>query len=147
MRTVRIALFLMGVLLVSPWAGLSHHAFTPVYDGSKVVTIAGAVTAFRFINPHALMSIDVTDATGQVVTWTVEFGGNLQLIEAGWTSESVKAGERVTVSGNPTHTGSPRIAFTRLVKTDGTALLPLGEQMLKSIEEQRRQRALAREKK
>jgi hypothetical protein len=147
MTPTRICALVIAALLLYPAQGVSHHAFSPVYDGSKVVSIDGVVTEFRFINPHALMSLDVRDAAGNVVKWTVEFGGNLQLIEAGWSADSVKVGERLRVSGNPTHTGSPRIAFTRLTKADGTELLPLSEKMTNAIEEERRRRALAREKK
>ena len=85
--------------------------------------------------------MDVTDDTGKVVKWAVEFAGLLNLSEVGWTAESIKAGERVTVTGNPTHTPSPRMAFRRLVRSDGTVLLPAGPQRLNAIEEEHRERA------
>jgi len=102
------------------------------------------VTEFRFINPHAIMLMDVTDESGRVAKWTVEFAGRLNLSEVGWTADSVKAGERITVTGNPTHTGSQRMFFRKLVRVDGSELLPAGPQRLKAIEEERRQRALQR---
>ncbi len=147
MRPTLLSLVVTTAVLLWPRPGVSHHAFTPVYDGSKEVTIVGVVTEFRFVNPHAFMFLDVADASGRVVKWTVEFGGNLQLIEAGWRADSVKPGERVRLSGNPTHTGSPRMAFTRLVKADGTEMLALGEQRVNAVEEERRRRALDRVKK
>jgi hypothetical protein len=126
-------------------AGASaHHAFSPVYDQKQVVTVEGVVTQFNFVNPHAMMFMEVTDKAGKVVKWTVEFAGRLNLSEVGWTANSIKAGERVTVSGNPTHTGSQRMFFRRLVRGDGTELLPAGPQRLKAIEEERRQRARQR---
>jgi len=91
--------------------------------------------------------MDVADESGKVkvLLWTVEFAGRLNLSEVGWTAESIKTGERVTVTGNPTHTGSQRIFFRRLVRADGTELLPAGPQRLTAIEEERRQRARQRD--
>src|SRR5881409_1341405 len=144
MKMLREWLFVIP-LLVLPVAGArAHHAFSPVYDEKRVITVAGVVTQFKFVNPHAMMFMDVTDEAGKVVTWAVEFAGRLNLSEVGWTADSVKAGERVTVTGNPTHTGSQRIFFRRLVRADGTELLPAGPQRLKAVEEERRQRALQR---
>jgi hypothetical protein len=122
----------------------AHHAFSPVYDEKRTITVEGVVTQFKFVNPHATMSMDVTDKTGKTVKWIVEFAGRLNLGDAGWTEESIKAGERVKVTGNPTHTGSQRIFFRRLVRPDGTELLPGSAQRLNAIEQQRRERARQR---
>jgi hypothetical protein len=125
----------------------SHHSFSGVYDGSRVVTVTGVVTQFKFINPHALMLMDVTDESGKVSKWTVEFAGRLNLSEIGWTADSIKAKERVTVTGNPTHAaGLPRLAFVKIVKADGTVLVPANQERSNAIDEERRQRALARDK-
>lgn len=125
----------------------SHHSFSGVYDGSRVVTVSGVVTQFKFVNPHALLLMDVTDESGKVSKWTVEFAGRLNLSEVGWTADSIKAKERVTVTGNPTHAaGLPRLAFVKIVKADGTVLLPANQEHYNAIDEERRQRALARDK-
>ena len=144
MRLLREWFFVIPTLLVCVAVASAHHAFSPVYDEKRVITVAGVVTQFKFMNPHAMMFMDVTDDSGKVAKWTVEFAGRLNLSEVGWSADSVKAGERITVTGNPTHTGSPRIFFRRLVRADGTELLPAGPQRLKSIEEERRQRAAQR---
>jgi hypothetical protein len=124
----------------------SHHAFSPVYDAKKTIVVEGVVTQFRFVNPHAMMLMNVTDkTTGTVVTWNVEFAGRLNLEEAGWTADSIKPGEHVKVTGNPTWTGSQRMAFVKLVRADGTQLEPGRAQRLSAIEEERRQRAKQRE--
>ena len=144
MRLLRAWLFVIPVLVLSAAGASSHHAFSPVYDEKRLITVAGVVTQFRFVNPHAMMLMDVTDESGKVVKWAVEFAGSLNLSEVGWTAASIKAHERVTATGNPTHTGSQRMFFRRLVRPDGTELLPAGPQRLKAVEEERRQRALQR---
>ncbi|HEY5566306.1 MAG TPA: hypothetical protein VIM81_03565, partial [Gammaproteobacteria bacterium] len=85
-----------------------------------------------------------SDDAGNVVEWTVEFSGRLNLTVGGWTDDTISPGERVTVSGNPTHTGSPRMFFRRLVRADGTELRPPSAARQGAIEEERRQRARAR---
>ena len=90
------------------------------------------------------MFMDVAAESGKIVKWTVEFDGNLNLSEKGWTANTIKARERVSVTGNPTHTGSPRMFFTKLVRADGTELVREDIRRSKAIEEERRQRALQR---
>lgn len=140
MTWLRAAVLAPPMLALTALAATPHHAFSPVYDENRVITVAGVVTEFRFVNPHAMMFMNVTDDTGKVVQWTVEFAGRLNLSEFGWTAESIKTGERVTVTGNPTHTGSVRMFFRKIVRADGTELLPGNAQRLDTIEEQRRRR-------
>ncbi len=144
MKWLRASLCIAPVLALTAADARPHHAFSPVYDEKRVITVAGVVTEFRFVNPHTMMNMDVTDEAGKVGSWVVEFAGRLNLSEFGWTASSVKAGERVTVTGNPTHTGSQRMFFRRLVRADGTELLPGAAQRLNTIEEERRQRARQR---
>jgi hypothetical protein len=129
-----------GIWLLCLDAANAHHAFAPVYDGGRTVTVAGIVTAFRLVNPHAQMSVDVTDDAGKVVTWNVEFDGRLNLTNGGWSDDTVTIGERLSVTGNPTHTGSSRMFFVSLQKADGTALLRPAIARFQALEEQRRQR-------
>ena len=141
----RYAGFLAIAALVCPVeVARAHHAFSAEFDESRTISVQGVVTEFRLVNPHATMSVDVRDETGKIVKWEVEFAGRLNLAKGGWTPNTIKAGERVTVTGNPTHTGSSRIAFRRLVRADGTELVRPGDKVLDKIEEERRQRARQR---
>lgn len=141
---MRAALFVLPMLVLAAAEAIPHHAFSPVYDEQRLITVAGVVTEFRFVNPHAMLVMDVTDEAGKAGQWVVEFAGRLNLSEFGWTADSIKAGERVTVTGNPTHTGSQRVFFRRLVRADGTELLPGNAQRLDTVEEERRRRARQR---
>src|SRR5215813_12400401 len=141
----RRLLFAILSILACAATAMSHHSFAAVYDDTKLLTLSGVVTEFKFVNPHAIMYMDVTDASGKVSKWTVEFAGRLNLSNIGWTADSIKSGERVTVTGNPTHTGSDRIAFCKLVHADGTELLPAGPQRADDLEQERQQRARERD--
>jgi hypothetical protein len=144
MSLLRALVFAVPILMLTVVRVDTHHAFSPVYDAKRTITVDGVVTQFRFVNPHAMMLMDVTDKAGKVEKWNVEFAGRLNLEEAGWTADSIKAGERVKVTGNPTWQSSPRMAFVRLVRADGTTLEPGRAQRLNAIEEERRQRAKQR---
>src|SRR5262252_1496469 len=144
MRSTCRSLFVVGALMLSARTATPHHSFSAVYDDKRTVDVTGVVTQFRFVNPHALLFMDVTDSTGKVVKWTIEFAGRLNLSEVGWTADSVKSGERVTVTGNPAHAIPARMSFLRLVRADGSVLLPAGPQRTDAIEEERRERARLR---
>jgi hypothetical protein len=145
MKRLSFYLLVMLMLLVSATRLYSHHSFSAVYDGTKQTTIAGVVTQFKFVNPHAMMYLDVKDDSGKTVKWIVEFDGRLNLSNFGWTENSIKSGEHVTVTGNPSHTDTTRIFFLKLLHADGTELLRGSLQRANSIEEDRRQRALQRD--
>src|ERR1044071_5218119 len=118
---------LCALLLGLPYRVVTaHHAFSPVYDGSKTVTIVGTLTDFRLVNPHAMMTVDVVDKAGKHVPWTVEMPGLLSLTRHGWTPKTVSVGDRLTISGNPTHTGSARGAVKRIVLPNGKEKLGPG---------------------
>ena len=141
---IRVKFFSAVAVLAYGTAAIAHHAFTPVYDGGQTISVSGTVIEFHLVNPHATMLLVRENADGSAETWTVEFDGLLNLTVAGWTEDIISAGERVTVEGNPTHTGSARMFFTRLVRADGTELLrPLLERA-NAIDELRRQRTRTR---
>ena len=143
MRARVVWLALLALAASTGIAG-AHHSFSAVYDGKRSVTVTGVVTQFRFVNPHALMTLEVTDKDGKVVTWVIEFAGRLNLSEIGWSAESIRSGEKLTVTGNPTHEPLPRLAFQRIVKADGSELLPAAAQRNDTLEEERRERARRR---
>ena len=141
----RTLLMVLAVAFSTGTVPLAHHAATPVYDQSRTVTVEGVVTQFRFVNPHAMMTMDVRDASGKVTTWVVEFAGRLNLSEIGWTAESIKAGETMKVTGNPTWEKAPRLFFRRLVRADGTELLASQAQRADTVEEDRQRRIRERQ--
>src|SRR5215475_8237520 len=78
----------------------AHHSFAAEFDSNKSTTLTGSVTKLDWINPHARLFIEVKDADGKTVNWEVELGPPAILMRSGWTKNSVKSGDKVTVSGN-----------------------------------------------
>ncbi len=78
---------------------LAHHSFSAEYDRDKPVTLTGTVTRLEWTNPHARLYIDVKDEHGQLVNWDLELGPPNGLMRQGWTRNSLRAGQMVTVNG------------------------------------------------
>jgi Family of unknown function (DUF6152) len=100
------ALIMLG-LLVSASSAMAHHSFAAEYDSTKQVTVKGVVQKVAWVNPHAYVFIDVKDENGKVTTWAFESLSPNALARQGWTRNSLKAGEAVTVEGYLAKDGKP----------------------------------------
>src|SRR5262245_35229224 len=80
---------------------IAHHSFAAEYDGWKRVTLNGKVTKVEWMNPHAFFYIDVKDdKTNAVANWSCELGSPNGLMRLGWTRNSLKPDDQVTVVGS-----------------------------------------------
>jgi hypothetical protein len=100
----------------------AHHELRAEFDESKPVTLRGVVSRFEWNNPHALLYIDVTDASGAVTNWAVEWASPLDLRKAAWTREIVKVGDAVTVEGWPARDGSKLASGRSMLLAGGKRL-------------------------
>ena len=97
----------------------AHHSFAAEYDRNKPVTLTGAVTKVDWVNPHARFHMDVKDESGKIVNWEIELGSPAGLIRRGWTRNSLKIGEPVTVEGFLAKDGSPLANSSTVKLADG----------------------------
>jgi hypothetical protein len=108
MRTKIVVVVAAAVLLASAGRVLGHHSFSAEFDASKPFKMSGTVTKVEWMNPHTFFYIDVTDEkTKKVTNWAMEMGSPNGLMRQGWTRNSMKVGERVTVEGSLAKDGSP----------------------------------------
>ena len=77
----------------------AHHSNDYHFDRNVGVTVSGTVKAFRFVNPHARLLVDVTDEDGRVVTWDCEMAGANGLMRRGWTQEVFRPGDEIVIQG------------------------------------------------
>ena len=115
----RIALFVIGVALLSAQALSAHHSFAAEFDRNSPVTLTGSVTRVDWGNPHIWVFLDVKDDTGKVSNWGVEGGAPNALFRNGWRKDSLKVGDTVTVEGFKSKDGLPRANANRVTLPDG----------------------------
>lgn len=125
MRTLSVAAALVAALSaggVLSHTASAHHSFVVFFDDTKSITVSGSVTAFKFTNPHAIIELAVKNAQGRSETWRAETNAVTLLRRRGWTTESLKSGDAITIEGWPSRDGSKYMRVRRVVKADGTVL-------------------------
>jgi hypothetical protein len=115
----RVGVFaLAGTVLGAAWA---HHGDAGRFE-DQTVTLSGTVVALQLVNPHSTLIVDVEDDGGGVVRWRAEFSSPAQLMRNfGWDRNTLKAGDRVTMTGRPLKSGAPYINLSeraRLLRTE-----------------------------
>jgi hypothetical protein len=107
MRT-KFAVMVAGMALCAAVPLVAHHSFSAEFDASKTFKFTGPVTKVEWMNPHTFFYIDVKDEkTGKVTNWAMEMGSPNGLMRNGWTRNSMKIGDLVTVEGSMAKDGSP----------------------------------------
>jgi hypothetical protein len=107
------------IALVVPAA--AHHS-PAAFDRTKQVKLVGTVKEFRWQNPHTWIEVLVPNEQGQEVLWGIELTSPTYLVRAGWKSNTIKPGDKVTVVGNPVRSGEPSAIFVSLTLADGRTL-------------------------
>jgi hypothetical protein len=97
---------LIVTLLVTCSSMFAHHG-NVAYDEQHPITIAGNVTEFVWSNPHCQIYLDVKNDKGDVVAWSVESQSPGILHRNGWTRDSIKPGDHITVTLVPAKSGAP----------------------------------------
>ena len=106
MRMKFAALAVVTGLLLGTASAIAHHSFAAEFDASQAITLTGTVTKIEWMNPHTYFYIDVKEQTGQVVNWGLEMGSPNGLMRAGWTRNTLKVGDEVTVEGSQAKDGT-----------------------------------------
>jgi hypothetical protein len=110
-----------GILLFPAPPAEAHHS-NVAFEVTKVVTITGVVKEFRWANPHTWLTLTIDDGKGNKVDWSVEGRAPSVLLRAGWTRNSLKPGDAVTVDMSPAKDGTKTGLIARVTKSDGTIL-------------------------
>ena len=125
---IRFAMFVAGLAVVLAGVPMvAHHSFAAEFDASKPIKVTGTVTKIEWMNPHAYFYIDVTEA-GKVTNWGMEMGSPNGLMRQGWTRNSLKIGDVVTVEGSRAKDGSAIGNARSVVMADGKRLFAASSQ-------------------
>ena len=115
--TRKILLGLASVLVLNI-AAYAHHSLGATYESDKEVKLEGKIVQLLLRNPHSFLQIDVPDKDGALQRWSLEWRGSGQLGQAGIKRDTLKAGDAVVVTVNPSRTkGDNRGALKTLHRT------------------------------
>ena len=120
-----IAVLLAGLIAIHSVPAQAHHSIPAFWYPDKTIQVTGVVKEIKIINPHSVFVIEVTDPSGQKVDWTGVTASGAAMFRAGWTSETLKVGTKVTVEGNPPRKeGAKGILITSFTLPDGRKITP-----------------------
>ena len=109
---------------------LAHHSFSAEYNITQTMELKGSITSIEWVNPHAYVTIVVTDSAGATQEWRGEGGALSYLTDSGWSPEMlqqlVKSHDVVVVSGyrgRATSTPGNRMWVKAIELPDGRKLV------------------------
>jgi hypothetical protein len=90
---------------------------------SKTASYKATITKFEYSNPHTQVYFDVTDEKGNVEHWVAETTNPAMLNRVGWTRDTLKPGDQVTLIANPNKVGARVVFLEKVVFSDGKELM------------------------
>jgi hypothetical protein len=98
----------------------AHHSFAAEFDAEKPILLHGDVVKWEMINPHGWITLSVTTDDGKTTEWMVETSNPNGLMRLGWTKDSLKPGDEITVEAYQAKDGSNTANAARITLADGT---------------------------
>jgi hypothetical protein len=126
MRVKLLVLLAAALILAAPSQPLQAHHGGAAFDQTQSVTLQGTMTELQFANPHVLLFFDIKNDKGEMENWSGWLTAPNKLARAGWTKRTLKAGDKVVVTGTPHKSGQHVVQIRKLIGPDGTEL-PLFE--------------------
>lgn len=115
---------IIGLSIAVP--SYAHHSMTG-FDRAKTVTLTGTIKGFGWVNPHSWIEMEVPNPKGGTETWNIEMTAPGILAKAGWKSNTIKPGDKVTVAVHPLLTGEPGGLFVSVTLANGTVMMERGQ--------------------
>ena len=119
--TLGAAMVATGFLTL-PAQVVAHHSFAAEFDADSPIALTGIVTSVKWSNPHTFFYIDVENENGDWENWALELGSPNGLMRRGWTRNSLKIGDTVSVTGSRARDGSLKGNAREVVLASGQQL-------------------------
>ena len=91
-------------LLLSAIAAFAHHSLGATYDGNKTMQLDGKILQLLLRNPHSFLQVEAPDDKGVMQRWSLEWRSAGSLGQQNIKRDSLKAGEEVVITMNPSRT-------------------------------------------
>jgi hypothetical protein len=117
-----VVLTTLGALLAASASVHAHQSLAGVYAIGKEAKVTGAFKAFRLVNPHSIMKLDVKNKDGGLTEWTFIGGSVQQIARLGLKdgANALKPGDEITVTIVPAIDGkSPVGLLSAITYKDG----------------------------
>jgi hypothetical protein len=98
---------------------MAHHSNAAQFDSTKRVTMKGEITKIEWTNPHAFIYVNVKDAAGKVVNYSLEGFPPNTLLRTGWSQKDLKQGDVISFEGCVARDGSPILLAREVTLADG----------------------------
>lgn len=121
---IRLFVAVIAALVVGGVTAMAHHSAV-AFDQQKTLTITGTIKSYRFANPHVQLIVTVTRDDGSKFDMDVEAGAASVLNGLGFTKNTLKVGEAVTINGNPARQNPAQMLGKELFKKADGAYVPL----------------------
>lgn len=115
MKSKVFAVLVAGVVLLMVSGPMLAHHGGAQYETKHAVTVTGTVTEYMFTNPHVQIHFDVKDENGSVEKWVAETASPQRLFSFGWNAKTLKAGDKITVTGAQLKDGQKIVSVIKLV--------------------------------
>lgn len=121
--SIRHVLLVMVCLFIIPAASFAHHSVAGFFDPEKPVEIQGVVKSVQWRNPHTIFEVNVTDESGEVVTWHIESGALGVLRSRGLAREFVSPGDHVRIMGDASIRSRHEMFARNMLLRDGKEVI------------------------
>ena len=112
-----------ALTLISAGTALAHHS-RAIYDIENPVELMGTVVEWQFTNPHCIIVLETIDANGESTVWSLEGSNTAGLFRRGWTPNTLKPGDKITVTARPLRSGAHGGGYGNPRWADGTPVDP-----------------------
>lgn len=105
--------------IISAFPARAHHSDYN-YQTEEWIHLQGTVREVHWVNPHAWIYLDVTNAEIGAETWALEGAGVAALESDGWTRDSVEVGDEISVQCHRLRSGARGCLLGYIEMDDGS---------------------------